>query len=161
MRRIPLAALTLLVVAAAGDATPAAAGTVLCAQPTAAEIAATVAATNAARKAHGLRPVRGSVTLSAAAARHACDMATRGRMTHVGTSTKGPAQRVKAQGYRPAITAENIAAGPLDLRQTLAAWQQSSGHLANILVPQLREVGIGRASNGRTNFWAAVYAAPR
>ena len=148
-------------VGSADDPMLARSGTAACAQATAAEIAATVAATNTLRAAHGLKPVRGSGTLSAAAAGHACDMATRGRMTHVGTSTKGPAQRVKALGYRPSITAENIAAGPFDLRQTLSAWQQSSGHLANILVPQLREVGIGRASNGSTNFWAAVYAAPR
>ena len=34
--------------------------------------------------------------LAEAAARHACDMAQRGRMTHIGSATPGPAPRVKA-----------------------------------------------------------------
>jgi len=143
------------------DVTVTAPGSATCPQPTPAEAAAAVTATNAARAARGLPPVRDNPMLSTAAARHACDMAKRGRMTHVGTSTKGPAERVKSLGYRPMITAENIAAGPFDLHQALTAWNGSEGHLANILIPQLREVGIGRAGNGRTQFWAAVYAAPR
>ncbi|WP_330450999.1 hypothetical protein FLP41_12330 [Paracoccus marcusii] len=50
--------------------------------------------------------------LARAAARHACDMAQRGRMTHAGSRSSGPSQRVKALGYAPTVTAENIAAGP-------------------------------------------------
>ena len=134
-----------------------------CAPPVPSETAAAVHATNSERAARGLPPVRGSAVLSAAAAAHACDMATRGRMTHKGSGGSGPAQRLKARGYRPAITAENIAAGPFDLRAALGAWSRSDQHRANILIPQLREVGIGHAlgPDGRTRFWSAVYAAPR
>ena len=134
-----------------------------CIAPSPSATAAAVHATNNQRASRGLAPVRGNAVLSAAAAAHACDMATRGRMTHKGSGSSGPAQRLKARGYRPAITAENIAAGPFDLGAALGAWSNSDKHRANILIPQLREVGIGQAlgPDGRTRFWAAVYAAPR
>lgn len=145
------------------DVQASAPGRASCPATSAAETRAAAEATNAARRARGLAPVAPNATLSAAAARHACDMAARGLMTHTGTSTKGPSQRVKALGYTPRITAENIAAGPYGLGRVLNEWNSSSGHLANILIPQLRDVGIGRAvgSDGRTVFWSAVYGAPR
>lgn len=145
------------------DVQAAAPGEATCYQTSAAENAAAAQATNAARRARGLAPVVADAALAEAAARHACDMARRGMMTHVGTSTKGPMQRAKAQGYAPRLTAENIAAGPFPLNRVLNEWSVSSGHLANIMIPQLRDVGIGRAvgSDGRTVFWSAVYGAPR
>ena len=124
---------------------------------------AAAAATSALRASRGLPPVRASTTLTRAAAAHACDMARRGRMTHIGSTTTGPAQRVKSIGYRPMVTAENIAAGPFSRDRVLHEWNISQGHRANILIPQMREVGIGRAigPDGKTVFWAAVYSAPR
>lgn len=119
--------------------------------------------TNAVRKGAGLPPVRPDPVLAQVAARHACDMATRGRMTHRGGSTAGPGPRVKAAGYAPSVTAENIAAGPFSQGRVLAEWNASGGHRANMLIPQVRDYGIGQAigPDGRTRFWAAVYAAPR
>lgn len=121
------------------------------------------AATSAARAKAGLPPVRSNPLLDRAAAEHACDMAQRGRMTHVGSRTNGPGARVKALGYRTALTAENIAAGPYDLNRVLQEWNSSPGHLANILIPRIRDFGIGQAvaADGKTRFWAAVYGAPR
>ncbi len=89
-------------------------------------------------------------------------MARRGVMAHHGSRTSGPAQRVKARGYRPSVTAENIAAGRFGLDGVLQAWNSSPGHLGNILIPQLRDYGIGHAiaADGKTVFWTAVYAAP-
>lgn len=138
-------------------------GKATCYRSSDAEIAAGVAASNAVRRAAGLPALRAHPHLARAAERHACDMAMRGRMTHAGSGTKGPMQRVKALGYRPMLTAENIAAGPFDLGRVLAEWNRSSGHLSNIMIPHTRDFGIGRAvaADGRTVFWAAVYAAPR
>lgn len=138
-------------------------GEAQCFATSAAENAAVASATNSARAARGLASVRPNATLARAAAGHACDMARRGLMAHRGSRTTGPAQRVKALGYRPSLTAENIAAGPFGLNRVLTEWNSSSGHLRNIYIQQIREVGIGRAigSDGKTVFWAAVYAAPR
>lgn len=134
-----------------------------CVATSAAENAAGVRATNAARARAGLPEVRSNMLLAEVAARHACDMATRGLMTHRGSKTTGPGPRVKARGYTPMLTAENIAAGPFDLPRVLGEWNASQGHLDNIMIPQVRDYGIGQAigADGRTRFWAAIYAAPR
>lgn len=128
------------------------------------EMNATAAqSTNLARARGGLTPLRANALLADAAAAHACDMAKRGRMIHAGTTSSGPGARVKARGYRPSLTAENIAAGPYDQNQVIAEWAKSEKHMENIMIPQLREFGIGQAvgSDGKTRYWAAVYAAPR
>lgn len=124
---------------------------------------AAVRATNATRQARGLSPLKPNPDLAAAAARHACDMAKRGVMSHNGSKSKGPMQRLKKEGYRPSIAAENIAAGPWGQDRVLVEWARSSGHLANILIPQVRHYGIGKAvgADGKTVYWAAVYSAPR
>lgn len=141
-------------------------GAAQCLTTSPAEAAQALAQTNAVRARAGLPALRTNARLQAAAEGHACDMARRGTMTHVGSTTSGPAARVKAQGYRPSITAENIAAGAagvFDLDGTLAQWSASPGHRANILLPMMREYGVGEAlsADGRTAFWAAVYSDPR
>ena len=145
------------------DVQASAPGKATCVATSAAENARAAAFTSSTRRAKGLSPLRANDTLARAAAKHACDMAQREMMSHVGTSTKGPSQRVKALGYAPRITAENIAAGPFSHDRVLREWSSSNGHLANIMIPQLREVGIGHAiaADGRTVFWAAVYAQPK
>lgn len=134
-----------------------------CVRTTADQNAAGAQVTNAARQRAGLPPVRANMLLAEVAAQHACDMATRGVMTHRGSKTTGPGPRVKARGYAPRLTAENIAAGPFDLPRVLSEWNRSRGHLDNIMIPQVRDYGIGQAigSDGRTRFWAAIYAAPK
>ena len=138
-------------------------GSAQCFVTTADENRTAAAATNSVRGQAGLPAVRANATLAKAAAEHACDMAKRGNMTHAGSSSVGPSSRVKALGYSPTVTAENIAAGPYELNQVLSVWSGSSGHLANIRNPRVRDFGIGHAigSDGKTRFWAAVYAAPR
>ena len=139
------------------------AGKATCLATSASQNSHGAAATNAVRRNAGLPPVQPDPVLARVAAQHACDMAQRGRMTHAGSRTTGPGPRVKAAGYAPTITAENIAAGPFSQSRVLAEWNASSGHLANILIPQVRDYGIGQAigPDGKTRFWAAVYAAPR
>lgn len=145
------------------DVQASAPGKAVCYRTSAGENAAAAAATSAARRAAGLPAVAANATLARAAAAHACDMAGRGLMAHHGSKTTGPAQRVKSMGYAPRLTAENIAAGPFSLNRVLGEWNRSGGHLENITIPQVQEVGIGRAlgSDGRTVFWAAVYSTPK
>lgn len=155
--------------AAAGDdvrnpTRPANAAGVTCYNTSRQENEAAAQATNAARKRRGLAPLRANDDLARAAARHACDMARRSVMSHRGSNMHGPMQRLKRTGYKPRLAAENIAAGPSwGQEQVLRAWERSSGHLANILIPQIRHYGIGKAigADGRTVFWAAVYSAPK
>ena len=138
-------------------------GPVTCYNTSRHENEAAVRATNATRKQRGLKPLRANADLALAAARHACDMASRSVVSHRGVGTRGPMQRVKKTGYRPRLTAENIAAGPWGQERVLVDWERSSGHLANILIPQIRDYGIGKAiaADGKTVFWAAVYSVPK
>lgn len=139
------------------------AGEAQCFTTTASENANAASATNQRRAAAGLGRVSANDTLARAAANHACDMARRGLMSHGGSKTSGPSQRIKALGYAPMVTAENIAAGPYSQSRVLQEWNASPSHLSNILIPQLKDVGIGRAigSDGKTTFWAIVYSASR
>ena len=138
-------------------------GAVTCFNTSSQENEAAVRATNATRKQRGLKPLRANADLALAAARHACDMASRSVISHRGANTRGPMQRVKKTGYKPQLTAENIAAGPWGQERVLMEWERSSGHLANILIPQIQHYGIGKAiaADGKTVFWAAVYSAPK
>ncbi len=138
-------------------------GQATCVATATAHNAAGAQATNIARARAGLPPVQANPQLARVAAQHACDMALRGRMTHLGSTTTGPSMRLKQTGYQPSIAAENIAAGPFSLNRVLSEWTASPGHLDNILLPQVRDFGVGQAlaEDGRTVYWAAVYAAPR
>lgn len=138
------------------------AGEPSCPATTPTDAATALAATNAVRARHGLAPLATDPTLQRVAELHACDMAARGAMTHEGSTTRGPMARAKQQGYRPRLIAENIAAGRFGLDRTLAEWSASPGHRANITIGSVRAFGIGHAlaADGKTVFWASVYAAP-
>lgn len=117
---------------------------------------------NALRAQSGRSGLRLDPALMRAAAAQACDMARSGVMTHAGR-TRGPLVRAQMQGYQPSLIAENIAAGPVrafTAQETVTQWWRSPGHRANILLPSVRDFGIGAAvsADGRTVFWSSVYA---
>nr|WP_282030027.1 CAP domain-containing protein [Paracoccus marcusii] len=112
-------------------------GSATCTTTTSTQQDVGVRVTNTARARAGLDPVSGNDILARAAAQHACDMAERGRMTHAGSRTTGPSQRLKAMGYAPSVTAENIAAGPYDLSQVLAQWNASPSHASMSYSPKI------------------------
>lgn len=137
-----------------------AAGAATCPKTTPAEAEAALAITNSIRAQRRLSPLSTNQKLQRAAEAHACEMARRGVMSHKDASGTGPSARVKHFGYRPRLTAENIAAGRFDLNRVHQEWARSRGHLANILVKNTQSFGIGYAvgADGKTIFWAAVYA---
>lgn len=110
---------------------------------------------NAQRQAKGLGRLQPSEALEAAAQGHACDMADRGYFEHQRPGG-GPnlAARVRAQGYRYGRVAENIAmTGAADVATTAKLWRDSPGHWANILMPDVAQIGMGLAvAKGRT-YW--------
>lgn len=138
-------------------------GQASCHRTSAADAAAALAATNAARQSQGLSPLRTSPRLQRAAEAHACEMARNGMMTHRGQGGTGPGARVKKLGYAPRITAENIAAGYFDLTRVQREWTRSPGHRSNIMINGLRDHGIGRAvaADGKASYWVAIYGSPK
>jgi uncharacterized protein YkwD len=115
--------------------------------------ASTLCLLNAQRARYGLRPLRMSSQLSAAARRHAADMRRRHYFSHVSLDGTDFVKRIRRTGYlRRAgswYVGENLAwgAGPgrSSPRGIVTAWMNSPPHRHNILDSRFREIGIGVA----------------
>jgi hypothetical protein len=112
---------------------------------------------NEARKEHGLGTFCASEQLMSAATAHSKDMLDRGYYDHVAPDGDTPEQRVRATGYSYSSMAENIRRRSLsyapeptqkDLEHVFEEWMDSPGHRANLLDPDLHQIGIGEAAYG-------------
>lgn len=118
--------------------------------------------TNAERTSRGLAPLVHNSLLGAAADAHSRDQAARGQLTHTGSDGSNPGQRISRAGYVWRTWAENAAAGYGSAGAVMAGWMGSSGHRANILNPNMTEVGLGIAyTSSGYPYWTQVFAAPR
>ncbi len=111
------------------------------------------------RAQHGLGPVIVDPTLIRAASLQADSNARAGRLSH---DLGGRFElRMKQAGLGRTHTAENLSAGSDTFAQVLARWQASAEHNRNMLIPQIRRIGIARADAPDTRFkryWALVLA---
>ena len=116
---------------------------------------------NKVRKEHNLPPLSLNPKLRKVAQQHAVDMKNQGEINH-----KPPVgERLKKEGYHWANCAENAASGG-ELEKPDKTfnnqWMGSSGHKANILNPDMQEVGFGCASEASGQpYWCAVFARPQ
>jgi uncharacterized protein YkwD len=108
--------------------------------PFAAEV---VTLTNQQRAAAGCAPLAINSKLTTAAQLHSEDMALRDFFSHTGSNNSSLSSRVLAQGYTFSRIAENIAAGYTTPTSVINGWMNSSGHRANILNCNLRDIGVG------------------
>jgi uncharacterized protein YkwD len=109
-------------------------------------------------------PLKRDATLDATAAAHAKDMARRGKMTHDGSDGSTPAERATRAGYPWKFVAENVAAGQTTADEVVATWLASPGHCANIMNPDLREMGIAFAFDATKpdgTYWTQVLGTRR
>jgi uncharacterized protein YkwD len=102
-----------------------------------------IALTNQHRAAAGCAPLTVNAKLTAAAQLHSEDMALRDFFSHTGSNNSSLSSRVLAQGYTFSRIAENIAAGYTTPASVINGWMNSSGHRANILNCNLRDIGVG------------------
>lgn len=111
-------------------------------------------ATNAERAAFGLPSLTISEDLNRAAQGQADHQASILQMTHEGNGGLGA--RLGAVGYRSG--AENVAAGQRSVGEVVQGWIDSPGHHANIVNPDMTEVGFAVAfgADGRS-YWAQVF----
>jgi uncharacterized protein YkwD len=127
-------------------------------------VRATLCVLNAERSRHRLRPLRLNRKLSAAARRHSRAMA-RGRFfSHTSPGGATFVDRIRGTGYlagaRSWAIGENIAYGSgsrSSPRSIGRAWMNSSGHRANILSSNYREIGIGLAIGTPVGSGGATY----
>jgi uncharacterized protein YkwD len=103
---------------------------------------------NATRRAHGLRLLRLSSSLSAAAGQHSVEMATLGYFSH--NSANGSSFDKRIARYYPVAgsryweVGENLlwSSPDIDAAGALNMWMNSPDHRANILNPRWRQIGI-------------------
>ncbi|KQT19465.1 serine protease [Methylobacterium sp. Leaf399] len=120
---------------------------------------AAAAAISQYRARHGLGPVTVDSGLVRAASLQARVNAEAGRLSH--DLGGGFHARMAAAGAGRAYAAENLGAGATTFDEAFARWKASSEHNKNMLIPQLKRVGIARvdAPGSRyKRFWALVLA---
>jgi len=99
--------------------------------------------TNAERRERGLEPLAQNPNLARSAQYHADFMALRDCFAHRCPKEPPLAQRAHNAGYIYRGVAENIAAGSPTPVEVVRGWMDSPGHRANILNPDMHEIGIG------------------
>ncbi len=97
---------------------------------------------NAFRRKHNLSPVALSSKLYRASLTHAQDMKRHQFMGHTGSNGSDIGDRVSRAGYHFRGIAENVAVGYSTALDVLRAWEQSPGHLKNMLAKDIQHIGI-------------------
>jgi uncharacterized protein YkwD len=130
-----------------------------------------VAIMNAARAKAGCGPLKINTKLMAAAKTHATNMAEKNFFGHANRDGSKFSKRVKKQGYKYRMVAENIAAGQKSAREAAISWLNSPGHRKNILNCKLKDTGVAvayQADDGPIDgnskpyyyYWVQVFASP-
>jgi uncharacterized protein YkwD len=127
-----------------------------------------LALTNEFRAQNKLQPLQAESRLADAARYFAGYLASTGKLEHDADGTT-PVDRVKKRGYVHCIVAENLgmeySSGgftPERLsRNFVEGWKQSPTHRANMLEPEITQIGVGvaRAANGEY-YGVQVFARP-
>lgn len=113
---------------------------------------AIVQMTNAFRREHKLGSLSTNRQLTAAARAYAAYLARTGNLSH-SADGRSMDDRVRAQGYRFCWLAENLsfrrdakgyATGAL-ANTVITGWKNSSDHRANLISPNVTEIGVGVA----------------
>ena len=123
--------------------------------------------TNIERSKLSLSPLTLNTQLLNAAETHSQNMALQDFFDHTGKDGSSFTSRITTTGYKFAdgAAAENIGVGYSTPEEVIEGWMNSSGHQANILNPNLKEIGIGyyflADDTGSVNFnhyWTQVFA---
>ncbi|MDR3636433.1 MAG: CAP domain-containing protein [Isosphaeraceae bacterium] len=119
-----------------------------------------VAAHNKLRAREGLPPLEPSPELTAAAMRHARDMASHQRMRHRGSDGTTPFQRMSQEGYDFRLAGENVAYGQPTVDAVMDAWWRSPPHRSNVL-GNFSQIGTGTATaEDGSPYWCVTFGKP-
>ncbi|MEU7581448.1 sigma-70 family RNA polymerase sigma factor [Streptomyces sp. NPDC041068] len=116
-----------------------------------------VSLVNAERAKAGCGPVRSNDKLATAAAKHSQDMAARDYFDHTSPDGTDPGDRITAAGYRWSTYGENIARGQQTPASVMDSWMNSSGHRANILNCDFKEMGVGIHNGSGGPWWTQAF----
>jgi len=111
--------------------------------------------TNVERTKNGLKPFTLNVELSKVARIKSQDMTDKNYFDHNSPTYGSPFDMMKKFGISYSYAAENIAKGQKTPEEVVTAWMNSAGHRANILNPNLTQIGVGYDS--RANTWTQQF----
>jgi uncharacterized protein YkwD len=107
------------------------------------------------RVAHGLSPVAVDSQLNGAAVYQARAVAEAGTLSHGAFASRMDSFHIGG------ASAENLSAGSDSVAGAIARWKASPGHNQNLLMAQVRRIGLARADSpgiGYKHYWALVLA---
>ncbi|MFI0816406.1 CAP domain-containing protein [Streptomyces sp. NPDC021098] len=107
----------------------------------------------------GCSPVKVNAKLTEAAEAHSEDMAEHSNMSHTGSDGSSPGDRITRAGYSWSTYGENVAYGYGSAKSVMEGWMNSSGHKANILNCDFKEIGVGLS--GADNYWTQDFGTAR
>lgn len=102
--------------------------------------------------------------LESASAAHARSMASYDYFSHTGVDGTSGGIRARNSGYDWSKWAENIAGGQPSIREVVADWVHSDGHCANLMNPNMREMGLACVKSNHAHYgtyWVLVMGVPR
>ncbi|HLH90836.1 MAG TPA: CAP domain-containing protein [Xanthobacteraceae bacterium] len=113
------------------------------------------------RQNNGLGPVTLDPVLMQLAQTQASGMAARDKLDH---DAKGEfAKRMRAAGFDPKVTVENVSAGYHTLAEAFSGWRDSPPHRANMLKDGVTRIGIAAVYTPNSKYkvyWALILGAP-
>jgi uncharacterized protein YkwD len=118
---------------------------------------------NQYRAEHGLKPLKLSAELTAAAKSQSRDLSKWDRISHYGSDGSNPWDRVKRAGFKARVAAENVGTGQIDFSEVMKGWKDSPGHNKNLLLADADYMGIALVQEPRSefkSFWTLVLGSP-
>ncbi|MBU0551853.1 CAP domain-containing protein [Myxococcota bacterium] len=108
---------------------------------------------NDLRATHGLPPLARRQALDRVAMAYSAEMAAARRLSHTSPKSGTLADRLRAAGISAAKTAENLAQG-VNAEAVLRAFEESPGHLNNLLMPTATHCAVGQVEG----YWTVIIA---
>ncbi|NHF71819.1 CAP domain-containing protein [Paracoccus xiamenensis] len=129
----------------------------ICSAPNAALIEQVQQQLNTEREARGRKPLKFKENLTFAAQSQACDMATMGRLSVVGSNGSSVVHRVRAVEYGACSSAQLIGRAGDGFAQ-VAAWMAHDPDEEIIVHNKFDDAGVGVVQMGGSYWWSVVMA---
>lgn len=114
--------------------------------------------TNGVRTKHGASfPLGLHVELSKVAREKSKDMSDNGYFDHTSPSYGSPFDMMRSFGLKFQSAGENIAMGYPSTEEVIWGWEQSPGHLINIVSEDFEYVGIGSHEGSSSTYWTQQF----
>jgi len=113
---------------------------------------------NKERSKQGLQPLTLSEKLTSIANVKAADMRDRNYFDHTSPTYGSPFEMLQHFGVSYTAAGENIAAGQKNAEAVMTDWLNSSGHRANIMNKEYKELGVGYVTGGSYGtYWVQLF----